>query len=493
MHKLAIIFLLFFISTSAVQAQLTEFRAGDKLSASEMNKNFQYLEGQFRGARKTTVNCGTSGNGSGINEAIENGYTDITITGICKENIRATVWRESTADNNQPSGKLAPRYLKITGANSSAKIVDATSNTETLIFVTSGATLSLKNLTLSGGQQGVVAARNSNLYLSNVRVENFTDNGIVVADSSWLGVDEGGVVVEGNDTGFGVYLINGASGWMYKSNISNVERGIVVYGGSFFYIRDTDISDTKIGIRVDASKLIKYEGTADINNASECGIKVTANSLFKNSSGKLTIKNIESSNPLCFEVSDSYLNDVTATGDSVFSNSRSYITNSTFNGSIELRSGTNVLMYTSNLVSLEKVGMRIYDNSGLRIEDSIISTTIDSIYINPKGSLTGRNVEISSNLGLAVYLDQNSNIWLTDSVLRSNGKSALVLRGNSSSELSNTTVSRVDEGFEIDLSTLSFLRVSGTTSIDEIGCTNSAVVEISGEAKVSNLGSDCSD
>ena len=132
--------------------------------------------------------------------------------------------------------------------------------------------------------------------------------------------------------------------------------------------------------------------------------------MFKNSSGKLTIKNIESSKPLSFEVSDSYLNDVTITGDSVFSNSRSYITNSTFNGSIELRSGTNVLMYTSNLVSLEKVGMRIYDNSGIRIEDSIISTTIDSIYVNPKGSLRGRNVEISSNSGLAVYLDQNSNI-----------------------------------------------------------------------------------
>ena len=94
---------------------------------------------------------------------------------------------------------------------------------------------------------------------------------------------------------------------------------------------------------------------------------------------------------------------------------------------------------------------------------------------------------------MAVYLDQNSNIWLTDSVLRSNGKSALVLGGNSSSELSNTTVSRVDEGFEIYLSTLSFLRVSGTTSIDGIGCTNSAVVEISGEAKVTNLGSECSD
>ena len=137
--------------------------------------------------------------------------------------------------------------------------------------------------------------------------------------------------------------------------------------------------------------------------------------------------------------------------------------------------------------------MRIYDNSGLRIEDSIISTTNDAVYLNPKGSLRGNSIEINSTSGSAVYLDQNSNIWLTDSVLRSNGKSALVLRGNSSSELSNTTVSRVDEGFEIDLSTLSFLRVSGTTSIDEIGCTNSAVVEISGEAKVSNLGSDCSD
>ena len=80
-----IISLMFF--GNLVFAQLTEFSHGDILSAGAMNNNFKYLEKRFGEIRETTVNCGTSGTGSGINSAIQNGYNSIVINGICKENI----------------------------------------------------------------------------------------------------------------------------------------------------------------------------------------------------------------------------------------------------------------------------------------------------------------------------------------------------------------------------------------------------------------------
>ncbi len=456
-----------------------------------MNKNFQYLEEQFRGARKTNVNCGTSGNGSGINEAIENGYTDITITGICKENIRATVWRESTADNNQPSGKLAPRYLKITGANSSAKIVDATSNTETLIFVTSGATLSLKNLTLSGGQQGVVAARNSNLYLSNVRVENFTDNGIAVADSSWLGVDEGGVVVEGNDTGFGVYLINGASGWMYKSNISNVERGIVVYGGSFLYIRDTDISDTKIGIRVDASKLIKYEGTAEINSASDYGIWVTGNSLFKNSSGKLDINKsdkaaisldnsqfLNDEGPLEIERSSNYpIVDI-------INNSYADIKSVNLVGSnldlIRVNNSSTLILRDSTIQNTNQSILNLHHNSHVRLIDSTLQSSNSRAISLDTGSsivLEGSTVEASSERTIWVANFSNILVIKQSTVLGNAGPALEISRGSYGNIGGNeynigNTVKRSEGGTAIQLNYYSSLVIDGQNDVGDINCGN---------------------
>ncbi len=72
----------------------------------------------------------------------------------------------------------------------------------------------------------LLQSKNLNLYLSNGEVENFTDKW----DSSVmtpLGLElmRVGVVVEGNDTGIGVYLINGASGWMYKSKYLQYRKG----------------------------------------------------------------------------------------------------------------------------------------------------------------------------------------------------------------------------------------------------------------------------
>ena len=93
------------------------FQEGDVISAEQMNENFQALEQQFQGSRATTVNCEAN---EKIGDAISNGYTNITVSGTCTENL---LFFEEWGDN---TFALAPRYLKLTGADSTAKIVDAT-------------------------------------------------------------------------------------------------------------------------------------------------------------------------------------------------------------------------------------------------------------------------------------------------------------------------------------------------------------------------------
>ena len=142
-----IISLMFF--GNLVFAQLTEFSMGDILSAGAMNQNFKYLENRFGGIRETTVNCGTSGTGSGINSAIQNGYNSIVINGICKENIKLV-------------GKKGnkPRLLKLRGANNDAsqdKIIDNSSYTEHVLFFKRGVSVLIDNLTISGGERGIMA------------------------------------------------------------------------------------------------------------------------------------------------------------------------------------------------------------------------------------------------------------------------------------------------------------------------------------------------
>ena len=111
--------------SSLAFAQLTEFSQGDILSAGSMNQNFKYLESKLGGINETTVNCGTDGDGHGINDAIQKGFNSIVINGICKENIKLD-GREGNV----------PRLLKLRGANNDYtkdKIIDNSSYTENLI------------------------------------------------------------------------------------------------------------------------------------------------------------------------------------------------------------------------------------------------------------------------------------------------------------------------------------------------------------------------
>ena len=181
-----------------------KFKDGDVIYADQINDNFEYLEKRFSGLRKTNVDCGTDGNGSGIKKAILEGFTSITISGICKEDLLFGIWNNNfDRTNNQQF----PRLVRLIGSDSNSTIKDNSSNNDSLILVDSGSTLILDNLTLEGGLNGVYGTRNSNVLFDNVNINNFTNRGISIHDSSYLGVDEGGVNIQGNNAERGIIYL----------------------------------------------------------------------------------------------------------------------------------------------------------------------------------------------------------------------------------------------------------------------------------------------
>mgnify|MGYP001415672976 FL=1 len=126
--------------------------------AEQINDNFEYLENRLSGLRSTNVDCGTDGNGSGIKKAILEGFTSITISGICKENLLFGIWNNNF---NRTNNQQFPRLVRLIGADSNSTIKDNSSNNDSLILVDSGSTLILDNLTLEGGLNGVYGTRNS--------------------------------------------------------------------------------------------------------------------------------------------------------------------------------------------------------------------------------------------------------------------------------------------------------------------------------------------
>ena len=408
-------------------AQLNTFSEGDVISAEKMNENFEYLEQQFRGSRATTVDCGTSGTGSGINEAIAQGFNDITVSGTCNENLLYTVWRDDKQDGEyQPSNKLAPRYLRISGTSADSKIVDASSKSENTISVNSGSTLFLENITVSGGRRGIVAVRNSNLLLSGVRIENFSQRGIRVDDSSYLGVDAGGVTIIGAEGAeYGVYLATGSSGWIQKAEISNVQRGISLFGGSFLYLNDFVIDATSIGIwQTDHTTIVKYGGKGIITGTLEKALRIHRANFYNWDSGTLEIKDV--------------------------------------------RGGYGIDLYMSN-ASISNLELLNFDNTG--------SGGNPAIGVHTNSNLKLQNAEISGSTdGALVSISDGSITEIRDSTLTvSSAENAIAASGSSRFNFQNSTISGSSAGSLVSISDGSSAKIQDST-IETISADNVLIV-----------------
>mgnify|MGYP000530652345 CR=1 FL=1 len=195
------------------------FSANTAAKASEVNENFTYLLERFGGIRETTVNCGTSGTGSGINSAIQNGYNSIVINGICKENIKL----DGTEGN-------IPRLLKLRGANNDAsqdKIIDNSSYTEhVLTFNYGGMLVTIDNLTISGGDRGITTWMNINLRIRNSKVEGYKNRGITLQGGSVMGGEN--LTIDGSYSG-----------------ATTEEQGLRMWGGAVAYVENLTITNNQ--------------------------------------------------------------------------------------------------------------------------------------------------------------------------------------------------------------------------------------------------------
>jgi hypothetical protein len=335
------------------------------------------------------------------------------------------------------------------GADSTAKIVDASSNAESTIIVEGGATLFLENITVSGGKYGVYAASNSNLLMSGeVTIEGFTERGISVSFSSFLGADEAGrITINGTGTGTGVRLAGGASGWVFSSTISNVEIGLSLYGQSMTYLYDFTIEASQRGITLhDGSTVVMYgEGTGVIEGTSDRAINVNKG-VFTNWDGTLEIKNLSGGRGINFSGSKGAINNLTMPD---FNN-----TGSGWGPALSMSMGSSVEIRGAEISgSTDDELVDISDGSVMRMEDSTIS-----------GSATDNLVEIWDGSSAEIR-DSTLTAGSAGSAIQASGSSRLEFRNSSISGSATDNLVRISDGSSAELRDST---ISGSTTDGEL-------------------------
>ena len=157
MKNLLNTFALLLLSTLAFGQVPHTFTSGETISSSQMNENFNYLLSRSGGINEKTVDCGSDGNGSGIQKAIDEGFNSIIVKGHCLENL------------SQKTGNLLSLIILRGYHNDKLldKIIDNSSNNEKLIDFGPSSFLKIDNLTLSGGAKSIVIQANSTLWAKN--------------------------------------------------------------------------------------------------------------------------------------------------------------------------------------------------------------------------------------------------------------------------------------------------------------------------------------
>ena len=311
MEKLltTIVSLMFF--GNLVFAQLTEFSQGDILSAGAMNQNFKYLEKRFGGLNETTVDCGTTGSGSGINAAIKNGYNSIIVKGICKENI----------DWDPKAGNRG--ILKLRGFSNnqaSDKIVDNSSNTESVIYIGSSTFLKIDNVTISGGTRGINVVGNSFLRADDITVEKYTERGISVGSSSaaWLGSVTADGTQQSSSDEIGISVNDGSYGWIHGTTTVNGNSsdsgGIRSSAGTIWLTGTINLDSNKQSLVIESGgNMGLYDSTTTITNSTSYGIKAYYGKIWNY--GTMTIRNNSDGNyAVMIDRSEAYLKDMTISG-----------------------------------------------------------------------------------------------------------------------------------------------------------------------------------
>jgi len=474
-----IVSLMFF--GNLVFAQLTEFSMGDILSAGAMNQNFKYLENRFGGIRETTVNCGTSGTGSGINSAIQNGYNSIVINGVCKENIKLV-------------GKKGnkPRLLKLRGANNDAsqdKIIDNSSYTEHVLKFNYGDMLvTIDNLTISGGDRAITAWSNINLKIYNSKVEGYKNRGINLSGGSIL--DAENLTIDGSYSGattdeVGLQMWGKSVAWFENLTITNNQKyGLTTYnsvidvngnitltgngrainvGGGATFSSDANITisgSTDRAISVNQGFLSIWDGTTSITNTTG----LILNSWMSN----IEIKNITATG-------DGSLNYVFNIDNSVFKLKNLSLSGAGYSG---IWIGNSTGEFDNLTSSNNKQAGISASQSRIQMRDSVISgNENDGIELNHASSLELRSSTISSNEDEGIEVEGNSYLKVRDSTISNNDDDAIKINEGSVVDVRDSTITgKAGESAIVGYNNSTLILDEGSSGTTLISSTNADAI-----------------
>jgi len=477
MKKLLTIIVSLMFFGNLVFAQLTEFSHGDILSAGAMNNNFKYLEKRFGGIRETTVNCGTSGTGSGINSAIQNGYNSIVINGICKENIKLVGTEGNTS------------LLKLRGANNDAsqdKIIDNSSYTEHVLKFNYGDMLvTIDNLTISGGDRAITAWSNINLRIYNSKVEGYKNRGINLAGGSVL--DAENLTIDGSYSGAttdeeGLFLWGGSVAWFNNLTITNNQKyGLTMYLSDIGVEGNVTLTGNSRAINVGKGATFNSNANITISGSTDKAISVSQG-LLEIWDGTTSITST-TGQILSSWMSNIQIKNLTATGDGssghIFS-----INNSVFSlENLSLSNGGEHGIWIGNSTgeidnltsSNNKESGIVANRSRIRVENSVFSDNDnDGIKLDQASSLELRSSTISSNVDEGIEVEGGSYIKVRDSTISNNDDDAI----------------QIDEGSVLDVKDSTITGKSGKNAISGFNKSIMILSEDDGSTVISTTNSD---
>ena len=423
MNKIISTIIGFIFFGSIASAQLTEFSQGDILSAGAMNQNFKYLEDRIAGINETTVDCGTDGNGAGINEAIRKGFNSIVIKGICKENI---------SFNGSTGNSI--RLLKLRGANNDSsldKIVDNSSYSDHVLkFNYGGMLVTIDNLTISGGDRGITTWMNIGIRIRNSKIEGYKNRGLTIQGSSVLEAEN--LVIDGSYSG-----------------ASSEEQGLRMWGESNAYIDNLTVSNNQnYGITLFLSS-IETNGILNLSNNSRAinvgkGASFTTKSKINISGSSNRAINVSQG---LFQQWDGTL-DVTNTSGIIFRSWQGKIQMNHLKANGLDSNQDELLSFDKSLCDLRNIDLK--DNPKTLLEFNESHCYVDNITISGSKSnglelsrhsnLTLRNALISNNDGHGVEVKRNSYINISKSIIKENNENGIDVSRNSYIDLYSSTI-----------------------------------------------------
>ena len=498
MKNLLNTFALLLLSTLAFGQVPHTFTSGETISSSQMNENFNYLLSRSGGINEKTVDCGSDGNGSGIQKAIDEGFNSIIVKGHCLENL------------SQKTGNLLSLIILRGYHNDKLldKIFDNSSNNEKLIDFGPSSFLKIDNLTLSGGAKSIVIQSNSTLWAENLIVENYTEKGVEVVSSSvgWLGnIKVDGTKQDTDDVG--IHVSNSSYAYIFGETAVNGNNnntgGISVGGASNIWISGNLTMDSnKQSLVIESGGAMGFSNsTTSITNSIDYGIKAYFGKFWNYGTMSISDNN-DGDYAVLIDRSGAYLGNMTITGgtgnDPLIGIYNSYST-VIENSSIKNHSG-NLLNINRSVVEFE--GENNFSNDSM-VNSCFIYAGDSTINFTGQSTLNGmnntdcptlslfRSHEIIENIIITSPLDA---LYLVSSKFRIKGGTfsstgdynAISIRENSSLRIEsqndiNITCTGKDEALEIkDSSYTSIRKKDGNLNINNSNPDNIMDIEVDG-------------